>query len=377
MARNGGGKAKSSTGGGVIGKLFAGCVKMQVRNKVALFWALVFPLLFVLVFGLFYGGKNQTIGTVTIVDNARNPMSAILRKALEDTNSLKIETASYDVDGARQAIKDDKTGFVIIIPKDFQAGAATPTLTAVYSSGDVQVRSTVMSFLSEFVNQATLRKPPPRRPLFNIEGVGTTTNTVTFFDFVYAGILCLALMNYNLTGFAGQLTTYREQKILKRLQTTPLRVWKFMTAQISSFLVLNVLQIGVLLVVGVVLFGAHIYGNYAYMIILLILGALIFLAIGFLIASVAKTNSAASGMAVSISIVMMFLSGVFFPIQNLPGWIYNILRWLPLSPMITAMRNVALDSQSLASQWQYILIMAGWLVVTLVITSFTFKFSAD
>jgi ABC-2 type transport system permease protein len=133
----------------------------------------------------------------------------------------------------------------------------------------------------------------------------------------------------------------------------------------------------VLLLVGVGMFNAHIYGDYASIVAICIMGALIFLALGFFIASVTKTNNAATGMATSISIVMMFLSGVFFPINNLPAWAYNIVRWLPLSPMIAAMRNVALNNETLASQWQNLLLMAVWFVVAILVTSFTFKFAAE
>lgn len=357
-------------------KLFVSSVKMQFRDRMGLFWALAFPLLFVLVFGAFFGGSNQTIGTVTFVDNARDAFSKALEEALVATKVYKVKTASYTVEEAKQAIKDDKTSFVIIVPEGFNAGLVAgnpPPIQAVYSTGDTQVRSAAMSFLNDFVNRANLIAVNAE-PVFTIQPIGTLENNVTFFDFVFAGILCLAIMNYNIVNFASSLTNYREKRILKRLQTTPLKVRKFMGAQILSFLVLNALQLGIILLVGVVLFKAHIYGNYADVILLGLFGSILFLSVGFLIASFSKTINAATGIGTSVSILMMFMSGVFFAIQNLPGWLYNIVRWLPLSPMITAMRNIALESQSLWAQWQYLLVMLGWVVVTLLLTAKFYRF---
>lgn len=360
----------------IAGRLLADSLKMQFRDKVGLFWALAFPLLFVLVFGLFYGGSSQTIGRVTIVDEADNPLSQALVKALKDTKTFSIQEENWDVSKAKEQIKNNKTSFVIILPKGLGMGPEKPTITAVYSSGDVQVQNSVFAFLNQFVDIASL-KAANAQTIIDIKGIRTENKTTTFFDVVFAGILCLALMNYNLTSFSTQLTAFREQKILKRLQTTPLPVSKFMSAQIGSFLGLNVIQVVILLVVGVLIFKAHVYGSYLNIALICILGAITFLAMGFMIASFTKTANAATGMATSLSILFMFLSGVFFPIDTLPNWIYQIVRWLPLSPMVMAMRNVMLMEQSLASQWQNLLILFGWLVVFSLVTIKFFRFGDE
>ncbi|MHB8895718.1 MAG: ABC transporter permease [Candidatus Geothermincolia bacterium] len=367
---------KSSKKKRTAGRLLRDSLKMQYRDKVGLFWALAFPLLFVLVFGLFYGGGNQTIGKVTVVDKAKNPLSEGLLKALKDTKTYNIGEESWDVTTAKDKIKNNKTSFVIIMPEGFGTGHAKPTITAVYSTGDVQVQNSVFAFLNDYVGVATL-KALKAEPIINVARVSTENKTTTFFDVVFAGILCLALMNYNLTGFSTQLTSFREQKILKRLQTTPLPVSKFMGAQIGSFLGLNVMQVAILLVVGVLLFKAHIYGSYLGVAAVCLLGAVTFLAMGFMIASFTKTANAATGMATSLSILFMFLSGVFFPIDSLPNWIYQVVRWLPLSPMVMAMRNITLQQQSLASQWQNLLILAGWLVIFSLLTIGFFRFGEE
>lgn len=379
MADSGEKEKSAQRGKGSLPILFASSLKMLFRDKVGLFWALAFPLLFVLVFGLFFGSTTSVIGKVTVVDNAKNPASKALVTALKGTKAYTVEEADWDLEKARKQIKDDKTSYVIIIPEGFLASdprTGRPEITAVYSSGDVTVRSSVDSFLNQFANEATMRANGIE-PVIDVKLVRTDNKKVTYFDVVFAGILCLALMNYNLAGFAGQLTSFREQKILKRLQTTPLPVGRFMGAQISAFLVLNVLQLVVLLVIGVGLFGAHIYGSYLYVLILSMIGAITFLAMGFMISSFAKTSNAASGAATSISIVFMFLSGVFFPLDSLPNWLYQIVRWLPLSPMVMSMRQITLQEASLASQWTNLLLLFGWLAVFSLVSVAFFRFGEE
>jgi hypothetical protein len=71
------------------------------------------------------------------------------------------------------------------------------------------------------------------------------------------------------------------------------------------------------------------------------------------------------------------LSGVFFPLDSLPNWMYQIVRWLPLSPMVIAMRNITILQETLVSQWQYIALLLGWLVVFTLITVRFFKFGDE
>ena len=115
-------------------------------------------------------------------------------------------------------------------------------------------------------------------------------------------------MNSSIQGVAITLARYREDKILKRLVTTPLKPWKFVLAQVSSRLVINLIQIAVILLLGVYAFGAHIFGNLGLLILIALFGGLLLQSIGFAVASVAKTTDAAHGLSVTIALPMMFLA---------------------------------------------------------------------
>jgi ABC-2 type transport system permease protein len=345
----------------------------------ALFWSLLFPLMFVVVWGLFFGRGSENLGKISFVDKAGNEASYQLRMVLEDSQSVDVEEADWGLEEAKEALKEGRTGFVIIVPENFGnplSQGEPSSITVVYEIRNQVLNASVLGFLQNYIGRATMERYQIA-PLVGIEKVDVTKPNVNYFDFVFVGLLCMALMNSNIIGSAVEMTSFREQKILKRLLTTPLPVWKFMTAQIFSFLLLNLFQLGALLLVGVVIFGAHIHGGYLGVILLALLGALVFLSLGFLVSSFSKTINAASGMANSIAFPMMFLSGVFFATENLPGPVYQVVRFLPLSPMIKAMRNVALEDQPLRSQPFYLLILIAWLLITFVLTVRFFKFGEE
>ncbi|OFW56690.1 MAG: hypothetical protein A2V52_02495 [Actinobacteria bacterium RBG_19FT_COMBO_54_7] len=356
-------------------RIFAANVKMIYRDKIALFWAMAFPLLFVVIFGLFLSGTGNTLGKLSFIDNANDQFSGQIRQGLVDSGLFEVQNESWNRDEAMAALRDNKTVFVIAVPGFDQSDQAsgsqgTPSVSAVYDLGNQSVNGAALSFLHSMQTYQA-------QPLFQVNESTTTTNKVTGFDVIFIGLLCMAVMNYSITGFAINLSSYREQKILKRLLTTPLPIWRFMTAEIMAFIVLAVAQIGVMLFFGMVVFGAHIYGSWLFLILLSLFGAVVFLAVGFLVASLSKTSQAASGMATSVSILMMFLSGVFFSITALPGPVYQVVRFLPLSPMIQAMRAVELESQPIGDQVWRLLLMLVWLLVIALVSMRLFKFGDE
>jgi len=214
-------------------------------------------------------------------------------------------------------------------------------------------------------------------PVFGVEQEKTSDRVLTYFDFVLAGVLGLALMNSSIIGIAVGMTKYREDKILKRITTTPVKTWWFILSEVFSRLILNFAQISIILLVGTRLFDAHIYGSYWSIYLLSLIGAILFQLIGFVIASVSKTTSAAEGMATAITIPMMFLGGVFFPIDSLPNWLYSVVKYLPISPLLRLLRDTALSAKPILENSTSLIIVLAWIVVALMFASLRFKLSEE
>ena len=93
------------------------------------------------------------------------------------------------------------------------------------------------------------------------------------------------------------------------------------------------------------------------------LGAMAFLALGYVIASFAKTEDAANGMTSMIQFPMMFLSGAFFQIDQMPQFLQVVARLIPLTYLADALRQVMVGGAAFAPLWVCAAVLLGWLVV--------------
>lgn len=356
--------------------LFKTDLKMIVRNRQALFWSLMFPLLFTVIFGFFFG-KNSNGGTIEVIDNAETEVSTNLIKSLKDADIFKVNDGT-DLNAAKDQIQKGKLSAAVEIPQGFgtNLGNAPTSINLVYDQGNAQTGIILSNFLNNYLTQMSFQVQQAK-PIFtlNMETIGK--NKLTYFDFVLAGIIGLALMNSSIIGIAVSMSKYRQDKILKRITTTPVKSWWFISAEVLSRIVLNFVQVSIILLVGVYLFDAHIYGNLFVLYSLAIIGAVLFQLIGFMIASLVKTTDAAEGMATAITIPMMFLAGVFFPIDSLPKWLYSIVQFLPLAPLLRMIRGVALESQSPFFVPSNIIIVIVWIVITFIISAYKFRLSDE
>jgi len=182
--------------------------------------------------------------------------------------------------------------------------------------GNATTNAVIVGFLDQY-STALNYKISNTKQIFSVVQEKISDKELNYFDFVLVGILGLALMNSSVIGISVSMSRYREDKILKRITTTPLKPWMFITAEVLSRLIVNVIQIVLILSIGIYFFNAHINGSIPILVLLSMIGAVLFQLIGFAIASFAKSTDAAQGMTTAITIPMMFLAGVFFPIDLL------------------------------------------------------------
>ena len=349
----------------------------MVRGRQALFWALMFPLMFTIIFGFFFGSGSGSVGTVVLINNSNTELAQGLDKALSESDVLKVRKGVNEQD-ARDLLKKNQIGAIIEVPENFGAPipSAPKNIKVIEDPANSQVNSVVSGFINQFFIQ-TDYQINHIQPSFSIDVEKTNNRTLNYFDFVLMGLIGLALMNSSVQGIAITMANYREDKILKRITTTPLAPWKFVAAEVLSRLMLNVLQIGLILLIGYYGFNAHIYGNLGLLLIFSLIGGLLFQCIGFMIAAFAKTTDAAQGMSVAVTIPMMFLAGVFFPIDQLPKWLLTIVQYLPLAPLLRMVRTIGLEAGNPFSNPLNIEIVIGWIVVTLVISIWKFRLSDE
>jgi ABC-type multidrug transport system permease subunit len=193
-----------------------------------------------------------------------------------------------------------------------------------------------------------------------------------YFDFVLPGVLAMGLMNFTMVGIAGSVARFRETQVLRRLTATPVSPLAFIAGQVFARLAVSVLQVLLLLGTGVLL-GGTIVGNVAWVVLLATLGNLVFLALGFAVAGRTPSVDAANNLAGLLTLPLMFLSGMFFPIASLPGPVRTVAEWLPMTPLIDGMRAVALEGVGIAALAPEVALLTIWVGVSFAVARLSFR----
>ena len=205
-------------------------------------------------------------------------------------------------------------------------------------------------------------------------GVGTAAGSLDYFDFVLPGMLALGLMNFTMVGMAGSVARFRETKVLRRLTAAPVSPSAFIAGQVIARLVVSIAQVLLLLGLGVAL-GASVVGNPLWLLALALLGNLTFLAFGFALAGRAPSVDAANNLAGLATMPLMFLSGMFFPLESLPSAMRTVADLLPITPLVEAMRAVALQGVGLGDVRVELVQLAIWAVVGFGLARLSFRMS--
>lgn len=347
-----------------MGKLFVASTKILFRDRQSLFWAMVFPLLFTVIFSLF--ARSGGGGTIVIVADQPSPISEAIESAFDQSDAIELEK-SEDFEAASKEVQEGKKAMAIHVTSP---GAP---IVVVYDQNNSQVTPLLLGALRQVVDAANLAAAGVERPAYVLDQRGLAARDVSAYDFYLPGFVALGVMNFAIVGVAGSITQYREQKILRRIRAAPVKPVNFLGAQVLARVTLSIIQIAVIIGVGLMM-GAHIYGSLPLMFVFGAVGNLIFLNIGFVVAGQAKTVDSAQGAANAIAVPMMFLAGVFFPIAMLPPVLQTILKFLPLTPLVSAMRKIALEAAGVGQLGGEIVLLSAWIVVSFVAAVALFRF---
>ena len=215
-------------------RLLSADLKMLVRNRQALFWSLFFPIIFIIIFGLFFGkGSTGISGTVAIINNSKSEMAQTVEKGIVNSKLFETKTET-DLSKAKTDINNGRLSAVVVIPSDFGTvlNKQANNVSIYYDPGYSETESVLATVLNNYFTQVTY-KMKAIQPIFSLSESKVNGNqTYTYFDFVFVGILGLALMNGSVIGIAVGISKYREDKILKRIVSTPLEPWKFVLAEV-------------------------------------------------------------------------------------------------------------------------------------------------
>ncbi|WP_338779846.1 ABC transporter permease [Metabacillus sp. FJAT-52054] len=349
-------------------------LRIFIRNRQVLFWTLAFPIFLMVMLGSFLGGGNSMSVKVGVVDEDQSAESKAFVEALKKNQAMELEKESNE-DKAFSAVKKGDLQIAIVIPKDYaeKLGKGAPFKMPVYYDETNAAASQIgLQLVNGAVDQIS-KEQVNYKPVVVTEAKGIETLNLQYIDFLVPGIVAMMIMSNNMNGVAGQIAAWRERGILRRMQGTTLKASTFIAAQITARLMLNGLQALLVLIIAQLIFGVDVRGSWLTLVGFVILGTLAFMAIGFIIAGIAKTPESAAPIAGFLSFPMLFLGGVFFPIKDMPDFLQPIVYVLPISHLSHALREVMNVGASLMTLGTEALILACWVAGAFIIASFTFK----
>jgi ABC transporter DrrB family efflux protein len=184
-----------------------------------------------------------------------------------------------------------------------------------------------------------------------------------YVDFVVPGLLGMNLMGSAMWGLGFAIVDARQKKLLKRLEASPMRRWQYLASFLLTRLAMLVVEIVVFLGFAKLAFGVPFRGSLWELGVLCVLTSLAFSALGLLVATRARTVEAVSGLMNLVMLPMWILSGVFFSASRFPAVIQPVVRALPLTAAIDAMRGNMLQGMNLGQMIAPVGILLAWLVV--------------
>ncbi len=348
------------------------------RNRQYLFWTLFFPIFFMVMLGSFLGGGTGMTLEGYVIDQDGSAASQQLVQTMMGQQVVRFKTADR-LDASLKELKQGDKQLVVVIPEGYGQkladrgnGRDVLQIKTYYDETDA-LRSQQGLLVVGQITDGVSKEQVHYEPVLTVDAEGVQSLHLEYIDFLVPGIVAMMIMSNNLNGVAGQISSWRERGILRRMQSTTLRASTFIAAQITARLLLNGGQALIVLLVGFFAFGTQVNGSWLLLLMFVVLGTLAFMAIGFIIAGLARTPESAGPIAGFVSFPMLFLGGVFFPINNMPEFLQPIVRAIPISHLTTALRQVMNVGADLSTLWQEASLLGGWMIAAFIVASLTFR----
>lgn len=353
--------------------LTLGWLRGMVRERSTLFWFFAFPVIFVVIFGLVFG--REAVGTydVGVAVDTSSPVGAALVAALRSVPPFRVHVGT-EAEEIQKLRDGDRHAVVTLVPAPTASAAPQPAAGTVMVYLDPSrgaAAQIVRPIIQQVVNEVD-RQLSGRVPLLALEERSVRSAGLRYIDFFLPGVLAFSLMQSGMFA-AMPIVQLRVSRVLKRFGATPVSRGAVLLSQGLARVVLAVAQTVVLLTVGRLAYQVHIGADWPALLLFVPLGSGVFLALGLAISGLARTEEAAPALVQAVSFPMMFLSGVFWPVENFPSFIQPLARVLPLTFLADGLRRAMVSGFSFNPQWLNILALTAWGVAALLLAVRLFK----
>ena len=308
-----------------------------------------------------------------VIDRARNDTSRGLLANIRELDTFDIANDTTEVE-EREALLDGDRDLVLIIEPGFGETdrPGQREVTVLYNQGQAREAQAGQTIVQQVLDELTFADNSISTR-YRINAQPVNSRNLRFIDFLLPGIIGMSIMQMSLFSVAFTFVQMKNRGILRRLLATPARPASFVFAQVTTRLMVSLLQTLVLVGVAVLFFDVKLAGSLGAILVLALIGGTVFISLGFAISGWARSEEVAAPLANIIALPMMFLSGVFFPRDALPGGLSAVADFLPLSFLADSLRAVAVDGEVLWAQWGEVAGLAVWMAISVFIAVRLFR----
>ncbi|MDT0269212.1 ABC transporter permease [Streptomyces sp. DSM 44915] len=333
-------------------------IKGLLRDRTASFFTLIFPLMFLLLFGALFQNDSVSrshvlqIGEVAVLDaiatDERHELSEVLD--IEQVDDREEALSRVSDGGADAVVWEDADGRVELR----------------YSAADATRAGTVHGLMQSLVQTANLAATG-QPAAFELTADQVEDKSIKAIQFLAPGLLGWAIAMGASFMSAFTLVNWRKKRILRRLWLAPISPATVIGARIGVSLGMALLQTALFVGIATIPFyGLQLTGSWYLVIPLVAAGTLAFMSVGLLIGAWAKSDEAANAALQLVVMPMAFLSGSFFPLEGVPGWVAAISNAMPLKHLNESVQGVLTRGES----WGTALpAMVGLLLFAAVVTA--------
>jgi ABC-2 type transport system permease protein len=338
-----------------------------VRDRAALVFSILIPVLFLVLFGSLYKSSTAPkltvieVGKVSLLDQAEASAPGQLGKVLRITHSADLSSALQDVrKGSYNAVVQEHGS----------------TLTVHYSIADQTTAAIVQAVFTSIVQQADAQAAGSNGG-YQLTTAQVEDKSLKPIQYLAPGLLGWAIASGGAFGAAITLVNWRENKLLRRLRLAPVSTGSVVGARVGVSIAVAMVQLVVFLAIATTpYFGLKLSAYWWMAIPVVACGTLAFMSIGLLVGAFARTQQAATAVANVIILPMAFLGGAFIPLDFAPAWIRDVSYAMPLRYLVTGMQNVMARGEGPLSAVPAIGLLLGIAVVLTAIAVRVFRWDA-
>lgn len=347
--------------------------KGYLRNREALFFSLFFPLILILLFGAIFSASGSGPIPVEVQNLDNGTLGAAFVHTLGASEALKVVIVNSSVNMSEYMLSHSYTEG-LVIPKDFSVAIQNGAQANITMYTDPADSSTgvVLVVVQALVNAFNLRLIHAS-PLVGYSDRTVNAQAPRYIDFLVPGLIGFSILTSPMFSMVNISAEYKKSKFFKQLSLTPLTKGEWLTSKIVWYVLLSALSFFLMVGFGRTVFHADVRLS-LYAAPLIILGPLLFVSLGMLVGTVTRTQESAGIIGNIVTFPMMFLSGTFFPLDIMPGYLQRLAHVFPLYYLIQGLNDVMVyNNPGQAVQDTLILLALSILLFTAAIKAFRWR----